>query len=293
MIRSSSHLLVYWISLQQVLHMGQATVLQRNPSDPLEIDQAHLTVSNKNHSDAILVMFNIAACEHCDFFQFAGPLSANSSQNRTIDIKYPFVFRMFSTTQNLTLPCEVDTYRFSENGSYLLEISQVEQNRTTCSIVQTGESSYYWTPIIVGIVLLCGFIVFIQVCHCIYNSQYVTRLLTKEEGDRIIIRDIDGAPTVSTHGSTNLATDGQNEDILTIVRSSSELPLVGSTRLSNNSIRITKVLPKRLRALDTFRGFALMVMIFVNYGGRCLSHHRCLTVDVSSRWWLLVFQPFG
>ena len=270
MIRSSSHPWVYWIILQQVLCLGQTKVLQRNPSDPLEMDQAHLTVSNKNHSDSILVMFNIAVCEHCDFYQFAGPLSANSSQNRTIDIRYPFVFRMFSTTQNRTLPCEIDTYRFSENGSYLLEISQTEQNQTTCSIEQTGESNYYWTPIIVGIALLCAFVVFIQVCHLLYESRFVTRLLTKDEGDRIIIRDIDGAPMPSTHESTNSAINSQNEDILAIVRSTSELPLVGSTRLSNNSIRITKVLPKRLRALDTFRGFALMVMIFVNYGGRHL-----------------------
>ena len=89
--------------------------------------------------------------------------------------------------------------------------------------------------------------------------------------------------------STAIVND-PSDDIISTLTTANELRLVGSTRLSNNSIRITKVLPKRLRSLDTFRGFSLMVMIFVNYGGNIFRIYSCFfDVDCLLRWWLLAF----
>jgi heparan-alpha-glucosaminide N-acetyltransferase len=50
--------------------------------------------------------------------------------------------------------------------------------------------------------------------------------------------------------------------------SGTDLPLTASSsRALSSPLRLAKPLPKRLQALDAFRGFSLMVMIFVNYGG--------------------------
>jgi hypothetical protein len=77
-------------------------------------------------------------------------------------------------------------------------------------------------------------------------------------------------PTANRREPALIANEAHNENMFDTEATNNELPLVGSTRSSNNSIKITKILPKRLRALDTFRGFALMIMIFVNYGGENL-----------------------
>jgi hypothetical protein len=67
---------------------------------------------------------------------------------------------------------------------------------------------------------------------------------------------------------------------------SNERPALSNKTTSSNSIK-----SERFQALDSFRGLALMVMIFVDYGGMFVllffSFQNCFSVY---RWWLLVFQ---
>jgi hypothetical protein len=267
MKRSLNHLWILFLTFQGFLHYGQTKIIRDIQSDILEIDQAYLTISNKNYPDSIKFMFNVVACEHCDFRQLGHAIPTNSSGTWTIDTRYPYDFQLFSVHEKNALQCQVESYRFSEHGSYLFEIMQTDSNQTSCTITQTKESSYYWTPVIVAVLLLCIFVLFIQLCHHIYNRRNASRLLTNTDQRRIVNEEVNVSPSTNRRGPN----ENHNEDIIgTLVGSVSELPLVGSTRLSNNSIKITKVLPKRLRSLDTFRGFSLMVMIFVNYGGKII-----------------------
>jgi hypothetical protein len=68
--------------------------------------------------------------------------------------------------------------------------------------------------------------------------------------------------------------------------SNDERPALSNKTTNSNSIK-----SERFQALDSFRGLALMVMIFVDYGGMFVllffSFQICFSVY---RWWLLVFQ---
>ncbi len=275
MMRSLSHLWIFLITIQQFLHYGQTQIIKKMPSDPLGIDEAFLTISNKNYSDSILFMYNVVVCEHCDFDRLADHLRKNTSETLTISTRYPYDFQLFNGIQNRTIQCQIQSYRFSEHGSYVFEVIQVNQNQSSCTINQTKESSYYWLPIILLIIFLCVLVFVIQLFHHVYNSRYVRRILTNADNQRLINNESDITPQTSPitnrRGPAIIDDQNPNDDIHTVGNSTSELPLVGSTRLSDNSVTIMKVLPKRLRSLDTFRGFSLMVMIFVNYGGKNIS----------------------
>ncbi|CAF0960431.1 unnamed protein product, partial [Didymodactylos carnosus] len=66
-----------------------------------------------------------------------------------------------------------------------------------------------------------------------------------------------------------------NESTVHIRRSDESLSLVESSYLSGKSIDNNPVISKRVQALDSFRGLANKVMIFVNYdgGGYWFFHH--------------------
>ena len=81
-------------------------------SDPLGIDEAYLTISNKNYSDPIIFIYNLVVCEHCDFEILADPVPMNSNQTLTINTKYPYDFQLFVPAKNTTLLCQIESYDF-------------------------------------------------------------------------------------------------------------------------------------------------------------------------------------
>jgi heparan-alpha-glucosaminide N-acetyltransferase len=275
MKRSLNHRWIFYITIQLILHYGQTQIIETISSDPLEMDQALLTINNKNYPDPISIRYNVIVCEHCDFVKLSDSPTINSSKSLPIDTKYPYDFQVFTEIKNKTLVCQIESYKFSEHGSYSFDIIQINQNESSCKIYLTNDSSYYWTPIICAILFLCCFILIIQLCHNFYNSRYVGRILTNIGHQRLINNETDVTPAIGPTANRRepalIANEAHNENMFDAETTNNELPLVGSTRSSNNSIKITKILPKRLRALDTFRGFALMIMIFVNYGGENLS----------------------
>ena len=260
-----------WISFITILfylHDVHTQMIHNNPPPSLDIDQGYLTIRNNDSSSSLLVYSNFAICEHCDFLPFAS-IPKNSNYTQIIDTRYPYNFQFFAIERNQTLQCHINSYRFSEHGSYLLEVIRINQDATSCMIRQTGDSSYYWTPIIVGIILLSSFVLLIQAMHQLYHSEYARHILTNIGHERLINDDNESIrPAIPTNSQR---TPSQlDSDIINTIANTTESPLVASTRSSNNSVRISRVLPKRLRGLDTFRGFALMIMIFVNYGGKYL-----------------------
>jgi len=110
MKRSWNHLWLFYITIQQFFHHGQAKTIKNNVSDPLKMDEAYLTISNKNYSNPVLFMYNVIVCEHCDFDQLGDVLLMNSSQTLTIDTRYPYDFQVLSDAKNKkTLLCQIDS----------------------------------------------------------------------------------------------------------------------------------------------------------------------------------------
>ncbi len=285
MYKSFYCLWIFLLTIQEFFPYGQTQFTDDDSLDPLSMDQAYLTISNKNYSDTIIFTYNLVVCEKCDFGNLGDPVLENSNQTIIINTTYAHDFNITSSTTNKTL-CRVESYKFSEHGSYFFEVIQINENVISCEINQTKESGYYWLPVIIGMGTIFIFILFIQLWHCISHSPYCSRYLPNSIRQGLMNNDF--SITIPTNLSTNVNDSG--DDILGTLRAGSELPLRGSTGLTNNSIRITKVLPKRLRSLDIFRGFSLMVMIFVNYGGNIFRIFSFLLMSIFFlRWWLLVF----
>ena len=267
MMKSFYGLWIFLIVIQEFLYYGQTELIRNGSEDRLSLDEAYLTISNKNYSDHILFMYNAVVCENCDYEQLNDTFATDKSPIYIINTKYAYDFKIFKISKPTVVQCQINSYQFAEHGSYLFEITQTAK-KDVCSITQTREASYYWIPFISGIIILLFIILFIQLWHHISQNRRFARFLPNAAQQELINSDYLKSLPKSPTTQSNLAADS-TDDIINTLRIGSELPLVGSTRLSNNSIRITKVLPKRLRSLDTFRGFSLMVMILVNYGGKC------------------------
>ncbi|CAF1143960.1 unnamed protein product [Adineta steineri] len=231
----------------------QTQFIDDDSSDPLGMDEANLTISNTNYPHPIIFTYNVIECERCNFERLNDLIQPNTSYIVKINTVYAYDFRIVNETNETV--CQIKSYKFSEHGSYQFESS--------CIINQIEESGYYWLPVIIGMSIIFLFIIFTQIWHHISRSPRCARFLPSFTQQELINKDsfiqLPRTPTTIVNDS--------NDDIIGTLSSSTELRLVGSTRLSNNSVRITKVLPKRLRSLDTFRGLSLMIMIFVNYGG--------------------------
>lgn len=257
----------YWwhflLTIQQVLQYGYAHLLVNDSEQPLGIDKAFLIIRNNNYSDSLTVMYNYVICEKCDFDRLCDPIAAGSNQTVIVNTAYAYDFQIW-TNPNMTNPqCEIKAYQFREHGSYQFEVVNTSNIEDICSITQIKESSYYWLPLIIGMSIILTFVLLIQLWHRISKHQRLLRFLPISIQQELINND-------DNNSQTNVLTtigDDVNYDIIRTLNASNELPLFGSTR-SNNTIRITKLLPKRLHSLDTFRGLSLMIMILVNYGGK-------------------------
>jgi len=252
---------IFYITLLLYFPFVQTkTRTKDNYDQSLKMDEGYLTIWNVNVPESILVLWNVVVCEHCDFVMNA-TINSTSNDTLVIDTRFQYNFRIVITGLNETSECPIDSYGFSEHGSYLLQVNQTTEGNLMCGIIQTGDSSYYYTPIIVGVILLASFVFMIQAIQRLYNSQCARQICINIGHTRLINEEAQSSPP------TPRQSEFSNSDILNTIVSNSQVPLVASTRSSNNSVRLSRVLPKRLRGLDTFRGFSLMIMIFVNYGG--------------------------
>lgn len=252
---------IWFLTVQEFLHYGQAQIISKDSTTPLSIDEAYLRISNINYTGSAIFMYNLVVCEKCFFEKLTDSMSDNSSQTIIIGTRYAYDFQIIAESTNKTL-CQIESYQFGEHGSYTLEVMQISDGQNSCSINGTRKFSYYWFPVIIGMSAMLGFILIIQIWQSVARSRCCNRFLPNTMQQSLINADYPG----SLSNSSKMSND-PNDDIIRTLTTADELPLVGSTRLSNNTVRITKLLPKRLRSLDTFRGFSLMVMIFVNYGG--------------------------
>lgn len=272
MKKSFHQLCLFYITMNLILHYGQTQMVPCNEDEDLGMDQGLLTIVNTLNSDSIWFTFNMVICEQCNFDNLSNAILPHNNQTLKINTRYAYDFQLLANSTNGTLICQINSYGFDEHGGYKFMISSKDNITVSCEITLTKESGYYWTPVVCAILFICCFVLIVQLCQYIYNSRYIARILTNIGHERLINEEGDEPPSrtsiINRRSVSMVTTEPLTEDILGLSGPPNELPLVGSNRSSNNSIRITKVLPKRLRGLDTFRGFALMIMIFVNYGGR-------------------------
>jgi hypothetical protein len=231
-------------------------------SRELSLDEARFIVHNTNHSNNVVLFGNKISCEACNLEAMivAGP---NKNTTIIIDTKYAYDLELRSGSSNGTLLCQMTSYKFAEHGKYVLNVEQITSAADACPIEQMGNPSNYLAPAICGIVFVVLYTVFAQLWSHIYRSQYSRSFRTNILHQKLA----DATSQASTGNIQQSAVNETNEDIVSADGSTIKLPLTSSPYPPEKKTRTSS---KRLRALDTFRGFSLMVMIFVNYGGMCL-----------------------
>ena len=184
---------------------------------------------------------------------------------------YAYRLELHSPPSNASISCQIASYKFAEHGTYMLDIMSmnIKQNRCTFSIEQTGKPSHYWTPVIVGTLFLVIYVILTQLWHQVYQRECFDYFGSNSSGKKLINKNLEEKSVNSERNSGQQVVNEINANDNGAATNTSGLALHNPKPLSNESNRKRKVLPNRLRALDNFRGFALMVMIFVNYGGMC------------------------
>jgi hypothetical protein len=221
----------------------------------LALDEAYVIVKNNNCSDDITLSGNPIVCEYCDLDEMITVL-INQNATEIIDTKYAYYLEVRLGSSNTSSLCIFKSYKFAEHGTYVFDIRQVTSMAGSCSIKQIGNPSNYWAPAIVGILFVVLYTILVEVGHRLYYRGYFNRFRQNNVHQKLINKNVD-----TVEPSRQNIQPGTINEVVEVT--------IGTTNNTNELSLdgVKRIVPKRLRGLDTFRGFSLMVMIFVNYGG--------------------------
>ncbi|XP_068182833.1 heparan-alpha-glucosaminide N-acetyltransferase [Antennarius striatus] len=201
--------------------------LQASPA--LKLDQALLTFENKL-MDEVQVFYTSDYCYKC-LFQPLVTVKPNSNASAVMSTKFTLTFRIESDPRNDSLCRWSQKYGEAGHFSVWIQMSEATSNPTcTHAVDKTPNNAYQ--PLLVAALLLALIALLYVMAPFIYRRRCTSNLLKTLCCRR---------PQYSLDNRGGPASEAENNP--------------------------TKAKPKRLRSLDTFRGFALTVMVFVNYGG--------------------------
>ncbi|CAF1538096.1 unnamed protein product, partial [Didymodactylos carnosus] len=273
----------------------QKVMITDNESDELGLDEALVTFRNFNYTYPVMFYGQTTECEKCNLLLLSEvPVNMHNNVSVKLDTKYGYNIQINFTNGTVSYPvrCNITKYEFYEHGHYIFDVYQrTVQGSNECSIIKKKNPDHVWLPFVVGIVFVIVCIFLTQLLHRFYHSRYMDRLLSNVAYQRLINNDL-GTPKQQRVSTSNLeivngsptnegATNTRDSDIF-------ENTGTGQNRLSNNTMQFKKVLPKRLRGLDVFRGFSLMIMIFVNYGGEKQLWNGLTIADLVFPWFTWV-----
>ncbi|XP_030628625.1 heparan-alpha-glucosaminide N-acetyltransferase [Chanos chanos] len=197
------------------------------------MDEALLTVHSRVLY-GICVLYQSDYCYKCVYQPLTNLGYDQRNASVVISTRFSLTLRVQHKSNNQTL-CSL-TELFEEAGHYSLWVTPSETpNKTDCSLTVDKQPHSTYLPLVVAALLLACLALVEMVC-----LFFCTRLrCTSKLLNLVCCR--------TTHSDS----DEVNHRSQTLSRS-------GGAATPESS---------RLRSLDTFRGFALTVMVFVNYGG--------------------------
>ncbi|XP_039995830.1 heparan-alpha-glucosaminide N-acetyltransferase isoform X2 [Xiphias gladius] len=197
--------------------------------DP-KMDQALLTFHNQL-TEEVQVFYTSDYCYKCVYQHLVTVKPASSNASAVIGTKFTLSVRVESQSRNATLCRWSQTY--GEGGHYSVWIKKSEaasNPRCTPSVDKRPNNAYL--PLVVSALLLAIIALLFVVAPFAYRrhcrSNFIKSVCCQ-------------GPQYSVDNDRSHACEAEHNTI--------------------------KAKPTRLRSLDTFRGFALTVMVFVNYGG--------------------------
>ncbi|CAF3282215.1 unnamed protein product [Rotaria socialis] len=237
-----------------------------NNRSPLSMDQAALDIIvDKQIIGNLSVYVQVLECTNCPYKIVTEDLSSNKIFNLTINTKYNYRIRI---ELHNTSFC-VQTLALYEYGQSVLNVqmSSTTTNSSStsdikCTLTARRSGNHIYVPLIVGgIILLILFIV------CLFAQRMKLR-------ERLINLQNRCLKRIPQQEST-LSYDLQTRTTPTATATTATDTIIAT----DANLAITKIPPihkisnvvvprsKRLLSLDAFRGFAMIAMIFVNYGG--------------------------
>ncbi|XP_035026455.2 heparan-alpha-glucosaminide N-acetyltransferase isoform X1 [Hippoglossus stenolepis] len=209
----------------------------------LKMDEAFLRVNNELGTE-VVVSWVSERCYQCLYQQLgvvpAAPTPGQpSSVDFVVSTQHEITLQLNSTPVNLEL-CTVP-FHFGEHGNYSLWVKNfTDSSVVNCSVVTDADPINSYIPILVAFLIFAGLILMSCIGRIILRLDVVRNILFRVTGSLETERLIN-----SELGSPGRAVPPVSDTILPPPPNPS----------------------KRLRSLDTFRGIALVIMVFVNYGG--------------------------
>ncbi|KAM4607908.1 heparan-alpha-glucosaminide N-acetyltransferase [Polymixia lowei] len=194
------------------------------------MDQAVVTFHNKL-SEGVDVYYTSDYCYKCLYQPLVSIKNSNNNASAVVSTKFTLTIQVEAQARNATLCRWSETYE--EGGHYSVWIHLSDSFSPTCSYSLDKSPRIPYLPLVVAALLLALITLLFVVAPFIYRRHCTTKFI------KTICCQGPQYPEDSDEAYVCEAEDARN------------------------------VKPKhtRLRSLDTFRGFALTVMVFVNYGG--------------------------
>ncbi|XP_068448039.1 heparan-alpha-glucosaminide N-acetyltransferase isoform X2 [Clinocottus analis] len=207
------------------------------------MDEATLTVNNELDAE-VVVSWVSERCYQC-LYQLLGVLPAapgpgrTSSANFVVSTQHKITLQLSSAAVNQEL-CTVP-FHFGEQGNYSLWVKNLTDSSVAdCSVVTVVDPVNSYIPILVAFLIFAGL------------------ALASAIGTKILGLDI--VKSILFRISGSMETER-------LINSELGFPDRTVSLVADNILPPAPNPSKRLRSLDTFRGLALVIMVFVNYGG--------------------------
>ncbi|XP_068089767.1 heparan-alpha-glucosaminide N-acetyltransferase [Hyperolius riggenbachi] len=206
----------------------------------LKMDQAILMIQDESH-EKIAVYWRSDLCYQCLYQTLsATDLGESASKVAVVDTRRPITLRVNDTSGNQVL-CQIH-YNFREFGNYSLWIKSNHSGTkdVNCEIIINYNPGFTNLPIIVA------FFTYVGIFSILALGSFLLRLNTVQNWICTRINPVETDRLINSElGSPHRADPSIQDAHLVAWNTASQ----------------------RLRSLDTFRGLALIIMVFVNYGG--------------------------
>ncbi|XP_063156424.1 heparan-alpha-glucosaminide N-acetyltransferase [Candoia aspera] len=225
--------------------LAQPHDISRRPSWNLKMNQALLQIHNELLTENLTVYWVSDYCYECLKQELISvPMNRTSKEIHVVavDSQHALTLVVNNTNEGKEL-CRIH-YHFGEYGNYSLRIRNLHSNilNISCDIVINQSPLNSYLPLLFAFLIYMGIFTVLMIGQMCMNMEPIRNWLYKKmnprETDRLINSEL-GSPS---------RTDSIGGD----------LP-VGVWNTASSL--------QRLRSLDTFRGLALIIMVFVNYGG--------------------------
>ncbi|EHB15173.1 Heparan-alpha-glucosaminide N-acetyltransferase, partial [Heterocephalus glaber] len=213
----------------------------------LKMDQSLLLIHNELPGTDLIIYWKSERCYQC-LFQFLVNISHGRKPGKpafasvSVSTQHGSILQINNTLEEREV-CRLE-YKFGEFGNYSLLVKHTHNgiNEIACDLVVNKNPVDSNLPVsvafLVGLVLIIA-ISFLRFLLSLEDFKYwVSKAINSQETDHLINSDL-GSPS----GADPLTGDPQPE------------------------AQCASASGHRLRCLDTFRGIALVLMVFVNYGG--------------------------